>query len=88
MECRFSSRRYTSGKPEWENRVKSATQTNRKGHRGAGIELSKIVLGLMYPGGLSGGGKSQNDDFLPRFGMNLPSRAFYEGVNPKTILNN
>ena len=23
-----------------------------------------------------------------RFGMDMPSRAFYEGVNPKTILNN
>ena len=88
MECRFSSRRYTSGKPEGENRVKSATQTNRKGHRGAGIELSKIVLGLMYPGRLSRGGKSQNEAKSRRFGMNLPSRAFYEGVNPKTILNN
>ena len=39
-----------------ENRAKSDTQTNRKGHRGAGIELSKIVLGLMYPGRLSRGG--------------------------------
>ena len=73
------SRRYTSGKPEGENRVKSATQTNRKGHRGAGIELSKIVLGLMCPGALSGGGKSQNEAKSRRFGMNLPSRAFYEG---------
>ena len=79
MRGRFSSRRYTSGKPEGENRVKSATQTNRKGHRGAGIELSKIVLGLMYPGRLSRGGKSQNDDFLLRFGIDMPSRAFYEG---------
>ena len=29
------------------------------------------------------------DSLVPnRFGMDLPSRAFYEGVNPRTILNN
>ena len=50
--------------------------------------LSQIVLGLMCPGGLSGGDKSQNEAKSRRFGMNLPSTAFYEGVNPKTILNN
>ena len=33
----------------------------RKCHRGAGIVLFQIVLGLMCPGGLSGGGESQND---------------------------
>ena len=51
----------------------------RKGHKGFGIELSQIVLGLMCPGGMSGGGKSQNEAKSRRFGMNLPSRAFYEG---------
>ena len=61
---------------------------NRKGHKGSGIELFQIVLGLMCPGRLSGGGKSQNGAKSRRFGMDLPSRAFYEGVNPKTILNN
>ena len=50
--------------------------------------LFQIVLGLMCPGGLCGGGKSQNEAKSRRFGMDLPSRAFYEGVNPKTILNN
>ena len=57
-------------------------------HRGAGIELSQIVLGLMCPGRLSGGGESQNEAKSRRFGIDRPSRAFYEGVNPKTILNN
>ena len=42
----------------------------------------------MCPGGMSGGGKSQNEAKSRRFGMDLPSRAFYEGVNPKTIWNN
>ena len=51
-------------------------------------KLFKIVLGLMCPGGLSGGGESQNEAKSRRFGMDLPSRAFYEGVNPKTIWNN
>ena len=51
-------------------------------------DLFQIVLGLMYPRGPSGGGKSQNEAKSRRFGMNLPSMAFYEGVNPKTILNN
>ena len=60
----------------------------RKCHRGAGIVLFQIVLGLMCPGGLCRGGKSQNEAKSRRFGMDLPSRAFYEGVNPKTILNN
>ena len=55
---------------------------------GAGIALFQIVLGLMCPGGLSGGGKSQNEAKSRRFGMDMPCRAFYEGVNPKTILNN
>ena len=59
-----------------------------KCHRGSGIELSQIVLGLMCPRGQSGGGESQNEAKSRRFGMDLPSRAFYEGVNPKTILNN
>ena len=68
--------------------MKSATQTTRKGHKGAGIALFQIVLGLMCLGGLSGGGESQNEAKSRRFGMDLPSRAFYEGVNPKTILNN
>ena len=52
------------------------------------IALFQIVLGLMCPGGLSGGGESQNEAKSRRFGMDMPSRAFYEGVNPKTILNN
>ena len=42
----------------------------------------------MCPRGLSGGGESQNEAKSRRFGMDMPSRAFYEGVNPKTILNN
>ena len=79
---------YETGKPGGRNRAKSATQTTRKGQRGCGIELFKIVLGLMCPGGLCGGGKSQNEAKSRRFGMDLPSRAFYEGVNPRTILNN
>ena len=41
--------------------------------------LFQIVLGLMCPGGLSGGGKSQNEAKSRRFGIDLPSRAFYEG---------
>ena len=63
---------------------------NRDGkvHRGAGIALFKIVLGLMCPGGPSRRGESQNEAKSRRSGMDLPSRAFYEGVNPKTILNN
>ena len=51
-------------------------------------KLFQIVLGLMCPAGLSGGGESQNGAKSRRFGMDMPSRAFYEGVNPKTILNN
>ena len=46
---------------------------------GPGIELSQIVLGLMCPGRLSGGGESQNEAKSRRFGMDLPPRAFYEG---------
>ena len=42
----------------------------------------------MCPRGLSGGGESQNGAKSRRFGMNMPCRAFYEGVNPKTIWNN
>ena len=42
----------------------------------------------MCLGGLCGGGKSQNEAKSRRFGIDLPSRAFYEGVNPKTIWNN
>ena len=42
-------------------------------------KLFQIVLGLMCPGRLSGGGKSQNEAKSRRFGMDLPSRAFYEG---------
>ena len=57
-------------------------------HIGAGIELFQIVLGLMCPGRLYRGGKSQNEAKSRRFGIDRPSRAFYEGVNPKTILNN
>ena len=57
----------------------SDTQTTQKGQRGCGIELFKIVLGLMCPGGLCGGGKSQNEAKSRRFGMDLPCRAFYEG---------
>ena len=52
------------------------------------IALFQIVLGLMCPRGLSGGGESQNGANSRRFGMDLPSRAFYEGANPKTIWNN
>ena len=51
-------------------------------------KLFQIVLGLMCPGGLCRGGESQNGAKSRRFGMDMPSRAFYEGVNPKTILNN
>ena len=61
---------------------------NRRRPKGAGIELFQIVLGLMCPGRLSGGGESQNEAKSRRFGMDMPCRAFYEGVNPKTILNN
>ena len=50
--------------------------------------LFKIVLGLMCLGRLSGWGESQNEAKSRRFGMDRPSRAFYEGVNPKTIWNN
>ena len=50
--------------------------------------LFKIVLGLMCPGGPARRGESQNEAKSRRFGMDLPSRAFYEGVNPKTIWNN
>ena len=60
----------------------------RRCHRGSGIELFQIVLGLMCPRGLCRGGKSQNEAKSRRFGVDLPCRAFYEGVNPKTILNN
>ena len=60
----------------------------RKCHRGSGIELFQIVLGLMCPRGLCRGGKSQNEAKSRRFGVDLPCRAFYEGVNPKTVLNN
>ena len=42
-------------------------------------KLFQIVLGLMCPGGLSGGGKSQNEAKSRRFGMDMPSRVFYEG---------
>ena len=42
----------------------------------------------MCPGRLSGGSESQNEAKSRRFGMGMPSRAFYEGVHPKTILNN
>ena len=51
-------------------------------------KLFQIVLGLMCPAGLSGGGESQNEAKSRRFGMDMPFRAFYEGVNPKMILNN
>ena len=54
-------------------------QENRRGHRGAGIELSQIVLGLMCPGRPSRGGESQNEAKSRRFGMDMPCRAFYEG---------
>ena len=50
-----------------------------KCHGGSGIALFQIVLGLMCSGGMSGGGKSQNEARSRRFGMDLPSRAFYEG---------
>ena len=46
-------------------------------------KLFQIVLGLMCPGGLSGGGKSQNEAKSRRFGMDMPCRAFYEGLIPK-----
>ena len=51
-------------------------------------KLFKIVLGLMCLADLSGGGESQNEAKSRRFGIDMPSRAFYEGVNPKTIWNN
>ena len=56
-------------------------EQNRVGkcHRGTGIALFQIVLGLMCSGGLSGGGESQNEAKSRRFGMDMPSRAFYEG---------
>ena len=56
-------------------------EQNRVGkcHGGSGIALFQIVLGLMCSGGLSGGGESQNEAKSRRFGMDQPSRAFYEG---------
>ena len=42
-------------------------------------KLFQIVLGLICPVGLSGGGESQNGAKSRRFGMDMPSRAFYEG---------
>ena len=45
--------------------------------------MFQIVLGLMCPGGLCRGGKSQNEAKSRRFGMDMPSRAFYEGLIPK-----
>ena len=66
----------------------SAMSTAEKRCAICGIALFQIVLGLMCPGGLCRGGESQNGAKSRRFGMDLPSRAFYEGVNPKTILNN
>ena len=42
-------------------------------------KLFQIVLGLMCPAGLSGGGESQNEAKSRRFGMDMPFRAFYEG---------
>ena len=76
-----------TGKGSGETGSGRATQTSLKDHRGAGIALFKIVLGLMCPGRLSGGGESQNEAKSRRFGMDMPCRAFYEGVNPKTIWN-
>ena len=55
MGGRFSSRRYTSGKPGGENRVKNVTQTSRKDHKGAGIEhylcfqtVKFLLLSLLF----------------------------------------
>ena len=66
----------------------SAMSTAEKRCAICGIALFQIVLGLMCPGGLCRGGESQNGAKSRRFGMDWPSRAFYEGVNPRTILNN
>ena len=68
-----------NGEGERRNKVGKGIQTSLKDHRGAGIALFKIVLGLMCPGGLCGGGESQNEAKSRRFGMDLPPRAFYEG---------
>ena len=76
------SRRNTSGaKPAWNGvfHPNVTRQENREVHKGAGIALFQIVLGLMCPGGLSVGGESQNGAKSRRFGMDLPCRAFYEG---------
>ena len=43
------------------------------------IALFQIVLGLMCPGGPFRRGESQNGAKSRRFGMDMPSRAFYEG---------
>ena len=49
-------------------------------YKGAGIELSQIVLGLMCPGGLSGGGESQNDlEQLPATAERIASRRRLAG---------
>ena len=80
------SRRHTSGaKSAWKAvfRPNVIRQENRMCHRESGIELFQIVLGLMCPGRLSGGGESQNEAKSRRFGMDMPSRAFYEGLIPK-----
>ena len=68
-----------TGKGSGETGSGRATQTSLKGHKGAGIALFKIVLGLMCPRRLCRGGESQNEAKSRRFGMDLPPRAFYEG---------
>ena len=70
----------TSGKAE---AAKRGRKVPYKPHGGAGIALFQIVLGLICPVRLSGGGKSQNEAKSRRFGMDLPSRAFYEGWIPE-----
>ena len=75
-------RRYTSGaKPAWKAdfRPNVTRRENREVPQRVRIALFQIVLGLMCPGRLSGGGESQNGAKSRRFGIDLPCRAFYEG---------
>ena len=80
------SRRYTSGAKSAWNAVfhpNVTRQENRKGKNRAKSATQSTRIGHRGVGIAL----SQNEAKSRRFGMNLPSRAFYEGVNPKTILN-
>ena len=76
-----AKREMEAAKREMEAAKRGREEQHRegKGHKGAGIALFKIVLGLMCPRGLCRGGESQNEAKSRRFGMDLPPRAFYEG---------